>query len=197
MLIVAYQYSGLGTIVVCRLDNETVKESIDMENLLNAELEKENLDTYNDAKEIAFADDMEVDQWLDDDEDLDLSGFTPSVSKQQRRETDKAGAISIVSSKNGTRVMLSRDVMKHLHHPETVQFGFSNQMIAIAEYLGDDYTSYSMRQSGTKSIVYSTELVKQITERYGLDFRNRTSITFWNVKYKQIGPKTVAFIQMV
>ncbi|WP_419877956.1 hypothetical protein [Brevibacillus centrosporus] len=167
-----------------------------MENLMNAELEMEMQDMEDTVEDFEPQDDLEVGESVDDDQDIDLSEFTPSVCNQQGRTVSKAGAMSVVSSKNGTRVALSQGVIEHLHHPDSIQIGFSDHQIAIAKHLGDHYTSYSMKQSGTKSIIYCKELVKQITERYGLDFRNRTSITLSEVKYVGNGNSTVAFIQV-
>ncbi|EJL46611.1 hypothetical protein T458_06045 [Brevibacillus panacihumi W25] len=179
-----------------------------MENMINTELDMdiediETIEDVEDVEEVAEVeevadsdDDFDQDESDDDHEDVDLSDITPSVCHQQGRSVGKAGVMSIVHSKNGMRVALSQELMERLHHPKTVQIGYGEDRIAVSAYLGDQFTSYSMRESGTKSIIYRSELVKQITDRYDLDFSNRTSITFSDVTYKGQGKNTVAFIHV-
>lgn len=170
-----------------------------MENDKNTAFEEKLEKIYN-LEEITTDNTSELElgttEAVDDDPEIDLSEFTPSVCTQQGRLVEKAGVMSIVHSKNGMRVALSRELMERLHHPDTVQFGFSDHQIAISGYLGDPFTSYSMNHSGTKSIIYRSELVKQITDRYMLDFSNRTSITFTEVRYKENGVNPIALIQV-
>lgn len=154
-----------------------------MENQLNSESMEE-------------LEELEIDDIHEDDPDLDLSEFTPSVCNQKGKAGGKAGVLSVVNSNNGMRVVLSKELMEHLNYPKTVQVGLADHRIAISEYLGDDYTSYPMSKSGTKSIIYRSELVKQMTERYQLDFSHRTSITLVDVKYKSNGRNTIAFIKV-
>lgn len=156
----------------------------------------------------------------DDDEatevDLfDLSTFTPSVCNQPVKAFGEAGVLSIIHSKNGMRVTLSKELMEKLGNPVTVQIGLSDTQIVIAEYLGDGYTSYSFSKgdskssaksgatkddsasvavSCTKKIIYRSELVKQLKERYQLDFSNRTSITFRDAVYTKVAGIPVACI---
>jgi hypothetical protein len=124
----------------------------------------------------------------------DLSAFTPSICNHQSRAGGGAGVMSIVNSKNGKRVTLSKNLVEHLGNPKSVQIGLSNHQIAVAEYFSDEYTSYSWCTGGAKSIIYSSELVKQLTDQYGLDFRNRTSITFAEVEYIEHEGKMIALI---
>jgi len=154
-----------------------------MENLLNSESMEE-------------LEELEIDEIHEDDPDLDLSEFTPSVCNQKGKAGGKAGVLSVVNSNNGMRVVLSKELMEHLNYPKTVQVGLADHRIAISEYLGDDYTSYPMSKSGTKSIIYRSELVKQMTERYQLDFRDRTSITFSEVTYKELHGEPIALIKV-
>lgn len=163
-----------------------------MEGKMITELDMEMV-SYEDVEEVV---NFETNESNNDDQEIDLSEFTPSVCSQQGRSVEKAGVLSVVYSKNGMRVVLSRELMERLNYPKTVQIGFSDHQIAIAEHLGDHYTSYPMSKSGAKSIIYRSELVKQIAERYRLDFRNRTSITLTEVKYKVNGGTTIAFINV-
>lgn len=128
-------------------------------------------------------------------EDIDLAEFEPSVSNPVKRIPD-AGVLSIVNSNNGKRVVISSDVMEKMQKPTTVQIGYSKDAIAISRELGSQYTPYTLKKSGAKSIIYCTELVKQITDYYGLDFSDRTSITFSDVTYRTLNGRIVALISV-
>jgi len=125
---------------------------------------------------------------------IDLTGFTPSICEQPARVVGEAGVLSVVQSDNGKRVALSKELLEQLGNPNTIQIGLSDNQMVIAENLGDDFTSYPLSKSGAKKIIYRSELVKQITERYNLDFSKRTSITFHDANYKKMGNTSVALI---
>ncbi|MDC0765259.1 hypothetical protein POF51_31575 [Brevibacillus sp. AG] len=179
---------------------ETEDDLIDQEELELPEFDME-FDELNDEDNLAEPndlDDEEVDrnESSEDIDSPDLSEFTPSVCEQTGRTVGQSGVMSVVNSKNGVRVALSKELIERLGHPKTIQIGFSDHLIAISENLGDRYTSYTMQKSGPKSIIYRSKLVKQITEKYRLDFSNRTSVTFTEVSYKSLGDKIVALISV-
>ncbi|WJQ81021.1 hypothetical protein [Brevibacillus brevis] len=161
------------------------------------------LNELNDEDDLDLAEPNDLDgeevdrnESSEDIDSLDLSEFTPSICEQPGRALRQSGVISVVNSKNGVRVALSKELIERLSHPKTIQIGFSDHLIAISENLGDRYTSYTMQKSGSKSIIYRSKLVKQITEKYRLDFSNRTSVTFTEVSYKSLGGKIVALISV-
>lgn len=51
---------------------------------------------------------------------LDLTQFVASTCKETTRSSGDSG-LSIIYSKNGKRVMLSRAILDTLSHPDTVQ----------------------------------------------------------------------------
>lgn len=180
---------------------ETAEGFIDQDELefpeIDMELDEVNEDDRQKEQDEQDEEENEQIELSQDEQGVDLSEFTPSVCEQLGRAFGEAGVLSIVNSKkNGKRVSLSRELMEQLANTETVQIGFTDQLIAISEYLGDQYTSYMLRKSGSKSIIYSSELVKQITEKYHLNFTNRTSFTFTEASYKSQGDKKIAFVNI-
>jgi hypothetical protein len=140
--------------------------------------------------------DLEMTEVFSEEQEFDVSLLTPSACSQKERTAGKAGVMSIVHSKNGMRVALSKELMQRLGHPESVQIGYLNGQIAVSSHLGDAFTSYPLRQSGTKRIIYRAELVKEITDRFQLDFHERTSITFREASYKKKGNSVIALIKV-
>lgn len=125
-----------------------------------------------------------------------LEELLPSVSNPVNR-IPAPGAVSIVNSeKNGKRVSIAAKVHDKLNEPETLQVGFIENNMVLAECLGDGYTSYSLKKQGAKHIVYSKDLVEQITEHCELDFTDRTSITFYKATYQRLNGQIIAIISM-
>jgi len=158
------------------------------------------MDTDSDGDDLSDEnDDEDIDQ-PDEEENLEYTGFdmndfAPSVSNLVNR-IPEAGILSVINSTNGKRVVISPQVIDNIDNPSIVQIGYSDQAIAIGSHLGVGFTSYPLNKSGAKSIIYRTELVKQITENYDLDFTNRTSITFADVMYHKNNGHTVALISV-
>lgn len=125
-----------------------------------------------------------------------LTNLIPSVATVINRIT-KAGVVTVVkSSKSSHRVSIAPEVYSNLNNPTKLQVGFVEKDLVIAEYLSDEFTSYSLKQQGAKHIVYNKELVEQISEHCELDFSSRTSITFQKVTYKNLNNQSIAIISL-
>lgn len=110
----------------------------------------------------------------------------------------KAGAVSIVNSdKNGKRFTIAKDPMNKIGNPEAVKIALSKNKIAISAAPLNSPNSLKLGRIGAKGVIYSTELVKTLTERYSLNFSDRVSITFDRLEYKLDGNKVVAEITMM
>jgi len=128
---------------------------------------------------------------------FDPSNVVPSVAKLVNR-IPEAGVLSVVNSeKNGKRVSISSEVMNRLKNPETLQVGFLEGNLVIGRSLGDSYTSYTLKKQGAKQIIYSKELVEQMTDLCELDFSERTSITFPKASYQKMNDEVVALVSML
>jgi hypothetical protein len=127
---------------------------------------------------------------------FDSTNLVPSISKSINR-IPEPGVVSIVNSKkNGKRVAIASDVHSRLNQPQCLQVGFIDGNLVLGEYLGDEYTSYTLKKQAAKYIIYSKELVEQITEHCELDFSKRTSITFPKATYLKMAGEVVAIISM-
>lgn len=112
-------------------------------------------------------------------ESVDLDLFKPSESKIRNKGIAEAGVMSIVSAKTGKRVVISKEVMEKLNKPEKIVMSFAEDKIAIGEQLPNNDNYINIKVLKSKGVIYSSGIVKEITDFYKLDFGNKTSITFF------------------
>lgn len=166
------------------------------------EMEQEILqqEEYNQESEKNLIQEMEEEVMRNDNQDMvadyKLDDFIASTSKTISKVSAEAGAMSVINSKNGRRIVLAKDVMNKLNNAEELSMSFSGNSIAVAERLPNNDNSLKVKRSGNKGVIYSAGLVSEITDKYGLDFRNRTSITFSEVNYVESYGYTVAIIKI-
>ena len=110
-----------------------------------------------------------------------LDNAIASTSKSKSRTYGEKGVASIVKTKKCNRYTLSKELLIKLNNPERVQIGFDDDSILIGEKLPHNKSSFNVRRS--KGIIYSTLLVAEIAEAFGLDFTDKTSITLQKVEY--------------
>lgn len=128
---------------------------------------------------------------------VDLEGFIPSICKGTRKAMSKAGVLTIVNSKkNGKRVILSKELMQELDEPKEVQISYGSDAIAIGSNIFGNDNYFTLKPQKTKSVIYSSELVNEITELYDLKFGDIVSQTFYQVQYQGEGTSKVAIISM-
>ncbi|NMM65239.1 amidophosphoribosyltransferase [Clostridium sp. P21] len=112
-----------------------------------------------------------------------LKGAVASTSKSRSRAAGEAGVISIIKAKTGNRIIFSKELLEELNNLEKVQVAFTEDSIIIGEKLPNNQSSFNIKRSGSKGIIYSTELVNEVSELFELDFSDKTSITFNEVEY--------------
>ena len=127
-------------------------------------------------------------------ESVDLDSFKPSESKTINKCSAEAGAMSVINSKTGKRIIVSREIMEKLNKPERIVMSFSEDKIAIGEQLPNNYNYINIKVLKSKGVIYSAGIVKEITDIYKLDFSNKTSITFFDVEYVKYEDNVVAII---
>lgn len=93
------------------------------------------------------------------------------------------GAIGVVKKDSCNKVTISKNLLKQLGNPTEVQFGFINDNLIIGTSNSfenaDTYTLKKYKNtSSMENIVYSSQLVEEITNFFELDFSTKTSITF-------------------
>ena len=138
-----------------------------------------------------------IDSFKKINNNYDLEMFQPALSKTISRSNLIAGVMSVVSSNCGKRVMLSKDLMNKLNNPTSVAMSFSEESIAIGKALPNNNNQLSIKRSGKKGAIYSAGIVSEITDKYRLNFNNRTSITFSEVEYIEADGCTIAIINIV
>jgi hypothetical protein len=125
----------------------------------------------------------------------DLADFVASKCTDTTR-TVGSGGMSIVYSSNGKRLTLNAIILNHFRHQKTVQIAYADDFIAIANYMGESNTNYAVGKSGKNGVIYNAALVKEIVNRFRLDFSSRTSMTFPVFDVQGQGNETTVYIQM-
>ena len=119
-----------------------------------------------------------------------------STIKSKSRTAGEAGVMSIVKARTGNRNTLSKELLDKLNNPQKIQISYTEDSVIIGEKLPNNNSSFNVKISGAKGIIYSTQLVKEIAELFGLDFSDRTSITFNEVEYVLNEESPVAIIKI-
>ncbi|MBS4207122.1 hypothetical protein [Bacillus sp. FJAT-50079] len=123
---------------------------------------------------------------------LDLTEFEASTCEAKSRAGRKGG-LTIVYSDNGKRLSLSMSILNHLSDLNFVQISYSDNLIAVANYLGEVNTKYAIKKNGN---IYNAEIVRELIDRYKLDFSNRTSLTFPVFEVQETKNGEVIYIKM-
>lgn len=163
------------------------------ERLEKLRLEKE---VYSQEEREGLSEEVNISDNQDIMQEYDLESFTASTSKTIAKTSAEAGVMSVINSKSCKRIVLSSEVIYKLNNPNTISISFSDDSLAIAERLPNNDNLLKLRSSGKKGVIYSSGLVSEITDKYGLDFSNRVSITFSEVNYVKCNGYTVAIIKM-
>ncbi|QIB27941.1 hypothetical protein [Caloranaerobacter azorensis] len=128
-----------------------------------------------------------------------LDKFENCKSIGKSRDIGKgAAALSLVNSKNGMRVTLGAEVYRRINSPDKIQIAFSADEIAVFKSLPENKNYFRPRITGKvkKAIIYSADLVREITNKYGLEFNNRVSYSFYDVRYITENGITIALVKV-
>ena len=120
------------------------------------------------------------------------------IKDKSKNSCKRPSALSIVNNDNGYRLVLGFDESKHVGFPKKLQIGFLENQIAIAEKFPNNKNSFTAKRSTNKRklIIYNKELVEYITKLYGLDFSNRTTVSFYDAEYTNIDETPVVLIKI-
>jgi len=179
-----------------KVDSYESLDEIDIEHLDDEwDYEEDELD-YEDKEE----EEEQQQEQNEEEEEMEeaefvISDLIPSVSTVVSRIADP-GILSVINSNNGKRVSFSSEIYDRLKQPTTLQVAYLESQMVIGQHLGDEHPTYVLKKQGAKQIIYNKELVDQITKHCGLDFTNRTSITFPTAIYKKMNGNIVVVIGM-
>lgn len=112
-----------------------------------------------------------------------LSNAKSVVSKNIVRSIGRAGAISIINANTGNRVTIAKECYSAIGNPVKLQFALTDNNLIVGEKVLEDNNDFNVKVSNGKAIIYSSALVKEITENFNLDFSNKTSLTFSDFQY--------------
>lgn len=125
-----------------------------------------------------------------------LSNAKSVVSKNIVRSIGRAGAISIVNAKTGNRVTIAKECYSAIGNPAKLQFALTDNNLIVGEKVLENNNDFNVKESSGKAIIYSSALVKEITENFNLDFSNRTSITFSDVQYSNTDDVQIMIVKI-
>ena len=106
-------------------------------------------------------------------------------------------SVSIVLCDNGKRLTMSASLFEALGQPEMVKcaIDIEDRILIIASDIKSVDTTYPVSNKG-KGIIYNSELVRYIADAFSLDFINRTSMSFNNVKLTEVDGVMTALIKI-
>lgn len=105
-----------------------------------------------------------------------LQEAKPCSTKPQAPLGEKgSGGISIINSRCGKRIELNKQIVSALKDPEMVQVLLDEQHLI---FVPAEQDGFPLKVKGSNRVVYSAGLVKEITDKFALDFSNRSCISF-------------------
>ncbi|MCL2579557.1 MAG: hypothetical protein FWE32_05945 [Oscillospiraceae bacterium] len=115
-----------------------------------------------------------------------LDAFVVIAAAQVNRN-GKLGISVVNTETNGKRLKLTSGLYRELGEPKTLSFmaNVETGELALAEELpGAD--TYPFSQSKSSYIVYAAGMVVGITQAFGLNFEERSSLSFNNVRVERV-----------
>ncbi|GEC92494.1 hypothetical protein [Brevibacillus brevis] len=129
--------------------------------------------------------------------DYSALNFRATKSKPSPKAVGSTSKLTIVNTaKNGKRLMIADELLEVIGADDAVQIAINDEGIAIGNGLPDDITAFNLRKNGKKGVIYSTELVEELTDLFALDFSDKSSVSFPETTYLNIGDQLVAFIAL-
>lgn len=119
-----------------------------------------------------------------DNKELLINSKSVLAKNRSRSYTDSVGgALSMVNANTGKRIVMSKESYEQLGQPEKVQFALTDEELLIGKTLDNASDNFNVKNYKNKGTIYSVALVKEITEAFGLDYSDRTSITFGEASF--------------
>ncbi len=120
-----------------------------------------------------------------------------AINVSNKKGGKSTHSISLVLCENGKRLTMSKSLYEELGNPDLINLAddVEHGYLIIAESIEGADNNYSVSNKG-KGIVYNAALVEYIANAFELDFSERTSMSFCNVKIKKIKDTMTAFIKI-
>lgn len=110
----------------------------------------------------------------------------------RRRNSKNPGIVTIVNCDKSKRIELSTLLVSELHIENSIQIGFAGNVLVIRACDSMEKNAFILKKHGKKKVLYSSDAVRQIVEQLGLDFKNKVSLTFYDVELVTYENQTVA-----
>lgn len=125
-----------------------------------------------------------------------IADAVPFSAKNIARSLATKGVFTLVKAKTGNRAVINKEASGYLQNPNTLQFSYIEDSLIIGTKLPNNNNNFNVKAYKNKSIVYSVPLVREIAERFKLDFSNRTSMTFDEAEYTSYEGSPVLIIKI-
>lgn len=125
-----------------------------------------------------------------------IADAVPFSAKNTTRSLATKGVFTLVKAKTGNRAVISKEASKYLQNSNTLQFSYSEDSLIIGDKLPNNNNNFNVKAYKNKSIVYSVPLVREIAEKFKLDFADRTSMTFDKAEYTSYEGSPVLIIKI-
>lgn len=115
-----------------------------------------------------------------------------------------AGVLTIINASKtgcGTRIIFSKQLEEDLGLKDKIQIGITNdkKSLVVGENINESQPSYLLRRQkkgneSSRLILYNSSVIKEITEKMGLDFSEGISVTFYGIEYIEVNGEYVGRI---
>lgn len=125
-----------------------------------------------------------------------IADAVPFSAKNTARSLATKGVFTLVKAKTGNRAVINKEASGYLQNPSTLQFSYNEDSLIIGCKLPNNNNNFNVKAYKNRSIVYSVPLVREIAERFKLDFSDRTSMTFDEAEYTSYEGSPVLVIKI-
>lgn len=125
-----------------------------------------------------------------------IADAVPFSAENTARSLATKGVFTLVKAKTGNRVVISKEANEYLQNLNTLQFSYNEDSLIIGTKLPNNNNNFNVKAYKNKSIVYSVPLVREISEKFQLDFSDRTSMTFHEAEYTSYEGSPVLIIKI-
>ena len=112
---------------------------------------------------------------------IDTKNFQPLNVEEtgNKKHGGRKGVLTMICSKNGKRLMISKELAETLGLTDTVKIGFISNKLVLGKHLPGDSNEFSLKKQGKKLVVYSAEVVHTVAEKQQLDFTDKVAFTWY------------------
>ncbi len=107
---------------------------------------------------------------------LTIDSFTDFEAIATSKNTTK-GDLTIVYADTGKRIELSKNVLDTLNNPQEIKFKYNADLKLLAITSAEE-NGFKVKASKNKGIIYNASLIKEIIDKYSLNFEDKTSMSF-------------------